>query len=75
MTCLSGEFSSRPPRLHEIRARDPFVSLVVEGAGQFIELAAERGRVARPDLKLGICGEHGGDPASIAIEAQNLYLS
>ena len=46
--------------------RDPFVSLDIEGVGQLIELAAERGRAARPDIKLGICGEHGGDPASIA---------
>ena len=45
---------------------DPFVSLDVEGVGQLIELAAERGRAAQPDIKLGICGEHGGDPASIA---------
>ena len=49
-----------------IFARDPFVSLDVEGVGQLIELAAERGRAARPGIKLGICGEHGGDPASIA---------
>lgn len=49
-----------------IYARDPFVSLDVEGVGQLIELAAERGRAARPGIKLGICGEHGGDPASIA---------
>ncbi|MGV3555346.1 MAG: pyruvate, phosphate dikinase [Croceibacterium sp.] len=49
-----------------IYARDPFVSLDIEGVGQLIELAAERGRAARGDLKLGICGEHGGDPASIA---------
>ena len=49
-----------------IFARDPFVSLDIEGVGQLVELAAERGRAARPDLKLGICGEHGGDPASIA---------
>ncbi|RXZ66169.1 pyruvate, phosphate dikinase [Pelagerythrobacter rhizovicinus] len=48
-----------------IFARDPFVSLDVEGVGQLVELAAERGRAERPDLKLGICGEHGGDPASI----------
>jgi pyruvate, orthophosphate dikinase len=46
--------------------RDPFVSLDVEGVGQLIALAAERGRATRPELKLGICGEHGGDPASIA---------
>ncbi len=45
---------------------DPFVSIDVEGVGQLIELAAERGRATRPGIKLGICGEHGGDPASIA---------
>jgi len=49
-----------------IFARDPFVSLDIDGVGQLVELAAERGRASRPDLKLGICGEHGGDPASIA---------
>ena len=49
-----------------IYARDPFVSLDIEGVGQLIEMAAERGRATRPDIKLGICGEHGGDPASIA---------
>ncbi|HST35837.1 MAG TPA: putative PEP-binding protein, partial [Allosphingosinicella sp.] len=49
-----------------IYARDPFVSLDVEGVGELISIAAERGRAARPGLKLGICGEHGGDPASIA---------
>ncbi|WP_374945079.1 pyruvate, phosphate dikinase [Sphingomonas sp.] len=49
-----------------IYARDPFVSIDVEGVGELIELAVERGRKARPDIKLGICGEHGGDPASIA---------
>ncbi|WP_226700862.1 pyruvate, phosphate dikinase [Qipengyuania gaetbuli] len=49
-----------------IFARDPFVSLDVDGVGQLVELAAERGRATRQDLKLGICGEHGGDPASIA---------
>ncbi|MBN8818770.1 MAG: pyruvate, phosphate dikinase [Sphingomonas sp.] len=49
-----------------IFARDPFVSIDVEGVGQLIEIAAERGRKTRPGIKLGICGEHGGDPASIA---------
>lgn len=49
-----------------IYARDPFVSLDVDGVGELIEIAAERGRKTRPDIKLGICGEHGGDPASIA---------
>jgi pyruvate, orthophosphate dikinase len=46
--------------------RDPFVSLDIEGVGQLVELAATRGRATRPGIKLGICGEHGGDPASIA---------
>ncbi|MDQ2893733.1 MAG: PEP-utilizing enzyme, partial [Pseudomonadota bacterium] len=46
--------------------RDPFVSIDVEGVGELIEIAVERGRKTRPDIKLGICGEHGGDPASIA---------
>ena len=45
---------------------DPFMSLDVDGVGELIRIAAERGRRARPGLKLGICGEHGGDPASIA---------
>ena len=60
-----------------IFARDPFVSLDIEGVGQLVELAAERGRAARPEIKLGICGEHGGDPASIAFcEAVGLdYVS
>ena len=49
-----------------IYATDPFVSLDVEGVGELIEIAVERGRKTRPDIKLGICGEHGGDPASIA---------
>ena len=44
---------------------DPFVSLDIEGVGELVKLAAERGRATRPDIKLGICGEHGGDPASI----------
>ncbi|MCW4461772.1 pyruvate, phosphate dikinase [Sphingomonas sp. BT-65] len=60
-----------------IYARDPFVSIDVEGVGELISLAAERGRATRPDIKLGICGEHGGDPASIAFcEATGLdYVS
>jgi pyruvate, orthophosphate dikinase len=49
----------------DIMERDPFVSIDVEGVGQLVEIACERGRKTRPDIKLGICGEHGGDPASI----------
>jgi pyruvate,orthophosphate dikinase len=45
---------------------DPFVSIDREGVGELIRIATERGRKTRPKLKLGICGEHGGDPASVA---------
>jgi pyruvate,orthophosphate dikinase len=48
-----------------ILPRDPFVSLDLDGVGALIETAAERGRRVRPNLKLGVCGEHGGDPLSI----------
>jgi pyruvate,orthophosphate dikinase len=46
-------------------ARDPFVSLDIDGVGELVRIAAERGRATRAKLKLGICGEHGGDPDSI----------
>ena len=49
-----------------ILEQDPFVSLDVDGVGELVQIAAERGRKTRAALKLGICGEHGGDPASIA---------
>jgi pyruvate,orthophosphate dikinase len=45
---------------------DPFVTLDTIGVGELINIAAERGRAVRPGLKVGICGEHGGDPASVA---------
>ncbi len=48
-----------------IMEKDPFVTLDQEGVGDLIGIAKERGRAVRPDIKLGICGEHGGDPASI----------
>ena len=44
---------------------DPFASLDAEGVGELVQIGVERGRAARPDLKIGICGEHGGDPASV----------
>jgi pyruvate, orthophosphate dikinase len=50
----------------EIFHGDPFQTLDVDGVGELVQIAAERGRAARPGLKLGICGEHGGDPASVA---------
>ena len=48
-----------------IMEKDPFVTLDQDGVGDLIKIAAERGRATRADIKLGICGEHGGDPASI----------
>ncbi len=45
--------------------KDPFVSMDVDGVGELVQLAVARGRETRPDIKLGICGEHGGDPSSI----------
>ena len=45
---------------------DPFISLDIEGVGELIRIGTERGRQTKPGLKVGICGEHGGDPASIA---------
>ncbi len=49
----------------KILSSDPFCELDREGVGQLVKFAVERGRIARPSLKLGICGEHGGDPKSI----------
>ena len=49
----------------EILERDPFQSLDTDGVGQLIRIAVEKGRRTRPDLKCGICGEHGGDPRSV----------
>ena len=48
-----------------ILTRDPFESIDVEGVGALVRIGVEKGRGARPNLKLGVCGEHGGDPASI----------
>ena len=44
---------------------DPFISIDIDGVGELVKIGAERGRKTRPDIKLGICGEHGGDPASV----------
>ena len=49
----------------EILPVDPFVSIDQTGVGQLVEMGVSKGRSARPGLKVGICGEHGGDPASI----------
>jgi pyruvate, orthophosphate dikinase len=53
-------------RERKILERDPFVSLDIEGVGQLVDMGTRRGRATRPDLKIGVCGEHGGDPPSIA---------
>ncbi|HEY6631017.1 MAG TPA: pyruvate, phosphate dikinase [Rhizobiaceae bacterium] len=45
--------------------QDPFITLDIDGVGELVKIGAEKGRQTRPDIKLGICGEHGGDPASI----------
>jgi pyruvate,orthophosphate dikinase len=53
-------------KARNILAEDPFVSLDQDGVGELVSLAVERGRKTRPEVKLGLCGEHGGDPSSIA---------
>ena len=50
---------------NKIYENDPFARLYQEGVGQLVKIAAEKGRATRPDIMLGICGEHGGDPSSI----------
>ena len=50
---------------NKIYESDPFARLDQKGVGQLIQMAAEKGRKTRPDIKLGICGEHGGDPSSV----------
>jgi pyruvate,orthophosphate dikinase len=51
---------------HGVLERNPFEVLDIEGVGDLMRIAVERGRGAKPDLKLGICGEHGGEPRSVA---------
>ncbi|MBN9292253.1 MAG: pyruvate, phosphate dikinase, partial [Hyphomicrobium denitrificans] len=51
---------------HEVISTDPFVTIDQGGVGELLKIGAERGRAVKPDLKTGICGEHGGDPKSIA---------
>jgi pyruvate,orthophosphate dikinase len=45
--------------------KDPFVSIDASGVGQLVEIGVRKGRATKPKLKIGVCGEHGGDPASI----------
>ena len=50
--------------------QDPFATIDQEGVGQLIKMAIERGRKTRPTIKVGICGEHGGEPSSVEFCAQ-----
>ena len=72
----AGRFMSTYVNSH-VFPEDPFHSLDVEGVGELLRLGSERGRAVRPDLTLGICGEHGGNPESIAFcrEAGFDYVS
>jgi pyruvate, orthophosphate dikinase len=70
-TCLGLSRDDAAPILANYSERailpaDPFVSIDQEGVGELVRIGTERGRKVRPDLKVGICGEHGGDPASVA---------
>ncbi len=56
-----------------ILKQDPFATLDREGVGQLIKIAVQKGREARPTIKIGICGEHGGDPSSVEFCAQNNF--
>jgi len=60
----SGSFLPHYQEL-EIVTKNPFATIDVAGVGQLVEIAVKKGRATRPNIKLGICGEHGGDPASI----------
>jgi pyruvate, orthophosphate dikinase len=70
-TCLGLSRDDAAPILSEYANRgvfevDPFVSIDRDGVGELVRIGTERGRSSRPGLKVGICGEHGGDPASVA---------
>jgi pyruvate,orthophosphate dikinase len=58
-------------------ADDPFQTIDAQGVGQLVQMGVERGRASRPDMKVGVCGEHGGDPRSVAFfhEAGLNYVS
>ena len=57
-----------------IYEQDPFAKLDQEGVGELMRIACEKGKATRPDIKLGICGEHGGDPSSVEF-CHNLGLN
>jgi pyruvate,orthophosphate dikinase len=60
----SGSFLG-PYQEQEIIKKNPFATIDQVGVGQLMKIAVEKGRATRPDIKLGICGEHGGDPESV----------
>src|SRR6185503_4138932 len=60
----SGSFLA-PYQEAEIMKRNPFATIDQTGVGQLMQIAIEKGRKTRPEIKLGICGEHGGDPDSV----------
>jgi len=68
----SGSFLPHYAEL-EIVKKNPFATIDTTGVGQLVDIAVKRGRATRKDLKLGICGEHGGDPDSIRFFEQDLY--
>jgi pyruvate,orthophosphate dikinase len=81
-TCLGLSRDDAAPILSNYTQRnifeiDPFVSVDRDGVGELVRIGTERGRKVKPDLKVGICGEHGGDPASVAFfhEAGLTYVS
>jgi pyruvate,orthophosphate dikinase len=53
------------PKKADVIASDPFATIDQEGVGALMKLGVEKGRATRPDLKIGICGEHGGDPETV----------
>ena len=52
-------------KLNQVFATDPFVTIDQKGVGEMVKIAISNGKKSRPNIKLGVCGEHGGDPASI----------
>jgi phosphoenolpyruvate-protein kinase (PTS system EI component) len=60
----AGQFLGTYERLG-VMEKDPFVTLDLDGVGELVKIATERGKAVSADMKMGICGEHGGDPASI----------
>ncbi|RYD97621.1 MAG: pyruvate, phosphate dikinase, partial [Sphingomonadales bacterium] len=65
---ISRDDASRFLKTYEERGiyeKDPFVSIDRDGVGELVRIGCDRGRATRPRLKLGVCGEHGGDPSSI----------